>query len=225
MYELWEIIQQLFQSVDYSVTVSIGAGILTYVLSGWALYVIAKRRGLEKPWLAWIPVANAWALGAVSDHYRWQVKGQTKNRRKWLLILRIADYVVAVFWIVVALCAYLYLILVVWGGYMDAAGGYYYDYEATASSTGVGLLAVLAVFLLLAIPALVISVAYSVFYWIAIWDVLHSCEGKHPRLFFWVGLIGSILVFSGLELVFLFACMERDEGMIPMPRPQSEEET
>ena len=37
--------------------------IASYVMTALAMYTIAKRRGLHKPWLAWIPVANVWLLG------------------------------------------------------------------------------------------------------------------------------------------------------------------
>ena len=31
-----------------------------YVLTALAIYTISRRRGLSKPWLAWIPVVNCW---------------------------------------------------------------------------------------------------------------------------------------------------------------------
>ena len=37
-------------------------GIATWVLNAVAVYVIARRRGLNKPWLAWVPVLNVWLL-------------------------------------------------------------------------------------------------------------------------------------------------------------------
>ena len=46
---------------------SVLLGIASYVLSSMAVYTIARRRGLRKPWLAWIPVANVWLLGSLSD--------------------------------------------------------------------------------------------------------------------------------------------------------------
>ena len=51
-------------------------GIATYVLSALGLYTIAKRRGLNHPWLAWIPVASAWIVGSLSDQYRYVVNGE-----------------------------------------------------------------------------------------------------------------------------------------------------
>ena len=35
-----------------------------------AFYTVAVRRGLKNAWLAWIPVADAWLVGSISDQYR-----------------------------------------------------------------------------------------------------------------------------------------------------------
>lgn len=66
-----------------------------YIFQSLGLYTIAKRRGIENPWLAWIPVANYWILGCISDQYRYVVKGQVKNKRKIMLGLSIATFAVS----------------------------------------------------------------------------------------------------------------------------------
>ena len=43
----------------------IGLGITGYVLQALGMYRIAERRGIHRPWLAWIPVANSWVLGSI----------------------------------------------------------------------------------------------------------------------------------------------------------------
>ena len=43
------------------------AGLILAVLSALALYTIAKRREIANPWLAWIPLGQAWILGSISD--------------------------------------------------------------------------------------------------------------------------------------------------------------
>ena len=68
-------------------------GIAAYVLTALALYTLAQRRGLNRPWLAWIPVVNCWILGSLSDQYRYVVKGEIKSKRKVLLVLRIISAV------------------------------------------------------------------------------------------------------------------------------------
>ena len=86
-----------------------GLGVIVYVLQALALYTIAKRRGIKKPWMAWIPLVNVWILGSISDQYQYVVKRQVKNKRKVLLGLNIAMaalivlLIVAIIWLIVAL--------------------------------------------------------------------------------------------------------------------------
>ena len=59
-----------------------------YVFTALSLYTIARRRGLNCPWLAWIPVADLWLVGSLSDQYRYLTQGQVKHKRIVLLILK-----------------------------------------------------------------------------------------------------------------------------------------
>lgn len=59
-----------------------------YVFTALSLYTIAKRRGIACPWLAWIPVANLWLIGSLSDQYRYLTRGQIKHKRIVLLVLK-----------------------------------------------------------------------------------------------------------------------------------------
>ncbi len=70
--------------------------ILQYVLQSLGTYTIAKRRGIAKPWLAWIPVLNVWTLGSIGDQYQSFSNGKNTNRRKWLLGLAIASAVLII---------------------------------------------------------------------------------------------------------------------------------
>ena len=58
-----------------------------YVLTGLGLYSIADRRGIERPWLAWVPGLNLYLLGCISDQYQAMVRGKNKNKRTILLLL------------------------------------------------------------------------------------------------------------------------------------------
>ena len=73
----------------YMLAVS-GFGIAAYVLRSLGFYTIAKRRGINHPWMSWVPVLDLWVLGCISDQYRYVVKGQNAKKRKWLLGLNIA---------------------------------------------------------------------------------------------------------------------------------------
>lgn len=63
--------------------VSLAGAILSYVLSSLSVYTIAKRRMISNPWLAWIPFANYWTIGAIADDY----DARMGIKRKWRVIL------------------------------------------------------------------------------------------------------------------------------------------
>lgn len=71
-------------------------GILFYVLQSLAVYTVAKRRGIKNPGLAWVPVANYWIMGCISDQYKYVVKGKVQNRRTVMLALQIAAVVLSI---------------------------------------------------------------------------------------------------------------------------------
>ena len=73
-------------SFAYSVTM--------YIFHSLGLYTLAQRRGIHRPWMAWVPVVNMWILGSISDQYQYVTKGKVTNRRKVLLGLEIAGYAV-----------------------------------------------------------------------------------------------------------------------------------
>ena len=77
--------------------------IATYILTALSLYTIATRRGLNHPWLSWVPVLNVWILGSLSDQYRYVVKGEEKSKRKVLLTLKIISAVIAVMMVIAAI--------------------------------------------------------------------------------------------------------------------------
>ncbi len=81
---------------------AIGVCIADYIMSSLGLYRLAKRRGISKPWLAWIPVANAWTVGAVADEYD-EKCGFKRNWRRVLLTLSIVIVGGVILWYVAML--------------------------------------------------------------------------------------------------------------------------
>jgi uncharacterized membrane protein YbhN (UPF0104 family) len=84
-------------------------GIISYVFMAIGMYTIAKRRGINFPWLAWLPFGSSWMLGCISDEYRYVVKGQEKSKRKLMLGLDIAVSVLAVVMIGVLIAAIVFM--------------------------------------------------------------------------------------------------------------------
>ncbi|MDA3844976.1 MAG: hypothetical protein PF505_00330, partial [Vallitaleaceae bacterium] len=54
-----------------------------YVLCSLALMTMATNRGIENPWLAWIPVGNMWILGQIIKTIE---LGQTKIENAGLIL-------------------------------------------------------------------------------------------------------------------------------------------
>lgn len=180
---------------------SYGLSIASYILTALGLYTIAKRRGISKPWLAWIPVANAWTLGCISDQYRYVVKGETKSKRKILLGLNIALYASIV-------AMYILLIAAAFQAVGSAIGA------ASEHQIISAMLNAISTVLFVFIPVMAISITYQVIYFMALYDVYKSCDPEHGVLF----LVLSIL-FSITQPFFLFFSRKKDYGM-PTRKPE-----
>lgn len=163
-------------------------GIAAYLLTAIAIYAISRRRGLRKPWLAWIPVVNCWLLGSISDQYQYVVKGENKSKRKWLIALNILK---AVLWL-------LLLVLVIF-----AVGTLIVNETAE-------MLGFLVAMLGLVLPFVAVIIAFCVIRYMALYDVYRSLDPANAVLY----LVLSIL-FSPTEPFFLFFNREKDLGMPP----------
>lgn len=183
-----------------------GLGLIAYVLQALALYTIAKRRGLSCPWLAWVPVADGWILGAVSDQYRETVLQKKTHKRGILLGLNVASVVVYVLCVVA---------FIVWGVFaFDSMydGSTEMEYGAVLALPFI--LSVLAILLVCLLPLIAVLIVKAVFRWMAIWDVFKSCDPQNAQIYFLVSFLLGLFKFSGLEAVFMLICMNRDDGMI-----------
>ena len=172
-------------------------GIAAYVLTALALYTIAKRRGLNHPWLAWIPVASAWILGSLSDQYRYVVRGENKSKRKVLLTLSILTSVLSTAMIVSVFVAVGKAMFGVIGGMGE---------EALLEAILGPLVGVVG----LCLPMVGIAIAYVVVYYMALYDLYKSLDPSNCVLF----LVLSI-VLQVTEPFFLFFSRDKDDGMPP----------
>ena len=194
---LWLIVRTLFG-------MPMLLSIASYVLTALALYTIARRRGLKNPWLAWIPVADSWLLGSLSDQYRYVVKGEHKSKRKILLFFRI---VIALMWIslmglLVNLC-------------FHAVGNAFWG---TMSEDRIFQILHQALNLLVVLlPLIGISIAYAVFRYMVLYDIYKSLDPANCVLF----LVLSVL-FGVTEPFFLFFSRNKDEGMPPRKEPSQD---
>ena len=174
---------------------TLGISVAVYVLQALSLYTIAKRRGIQKPWLAWIPVGDMWIKGCISDQYQYVVKGKVKNKRKWLLGLNLAMWGTYV------------LFFVAFGSMMvdvisDTYGAEYFGVG--------GLLGMIVAF----VAMMGFCIAIVVLQYMALYDLYRSCDPGNAVLF----LVLSIFV-SICHVIFPLVCRKKDLGMPPR-RPQ-----
>lgn len=170
-----------------------------YVLEALSLYTIAQRRGIRKPWLAWIPVVNVWIVGSISDQYQYVVNRRIQNRRKVLLGLAIACGV--------TFLGYTVCLLGVAGrALMNEADGL--------------MVAWLLFAMLFVLAAFAIVVTYTVFAFISLYYVYKSCNPDTAVVF----LVLSIVIPATMPF-FLLADRNLDRGMPPRrqePQPLPE---
>ncbi|MBE6958099.1 MAG: hypothetical protein E7447_02970 [Ruminococcaceae bacterium] len=193
-----------------------GLGVLVYILNAWALYTIAKRREIKKPWLAWIPVVNVWILGSVSDQYQYVVNRKVKNKRKVLLGLNIAQ---------IALCAIL-LIWAIWVliDVLMLSFGALSNFQLTDAMIYTLLqehLMTILMLALLSIPAAVLAVVYTVYFYMALYDVFRSSDPGNSTMYLVLSLVGNVVV-EGAYCIFTMLCKEKDLGMPPRKKATEE---
>ncbi|MBP3672467.1 MAG: hypothetical protein J6J18_01405 [Oscillospiraceae bacterium] len=184
--------------------VMFGLSVACYVLRSLGCYTIAKRRGIKKPWLSWIPVADTWLLGSISDQYQYVVKGRVKSKRKVMLVLSIIQAVLYVAVIV----GYVVVIVNMVTGFVGNVG---------EDELFMGILRPVMGILGICIPLLGVAIALLVFRYMALYDLYRSCCPANDVLF----LVLSIF-FGVTEPFFIFFNRKKDDGMPPRkPEPQA----
>lgn len=171
------------------VLVMMAFSVVAYVLHSLGLYSIAKRRGIHHPWLAWLPFGTEWILGSIGDQYQYVAKGKVRNRRKVLLGLELATYGAMI-------AMYVCVGVVVVAGAMNGA--------AEAVVLPVLLMA------LFAIATVVLSIIFTVYVYIAYYNMFASCNPDNAVVFLVLGIF-----FPVTMPFFVFACRKQDKGMPP----------
>lgn len=178
-------------------------GVASYVLTALGLYTIAKRRGLNHPWLAWVPVADMWLLGSLSDQYRYITRRENKSKRKSLLILGILMKVLGIVMLVLMIAAVVQMISSATIGMGNDA------LVESIVGTCLSLLGLL-------IPFAGVAIAYTIIRYMALYDLYKSLDPDNCVMF----LVLSIL-FGVTEPFFLFFNREKDLGMPPRRKPEA----
>lgn len=176
--------------------IALAYGVVSYIFQAKGMYAIAQRRGIENPWLAWVPVGNMWLLGCISDQFRSLAYGEYTNRRRKLLWLNI--------WTVVGLLLYIGL-----GCGMAVYATTYGDVSAVVSMMLLG-------FFVLFYALMALLVVTAVLQYKCYFDLFRSCEPSKSVLY----LILSILISFPLPF-FIYSCRNKDLGMPPREQAKS----
>ena len=185
----------IFYLIYFLVMMAIGVG--SYVFQSLGFYTVAKRRGIKKPWLSWLPVGNMWILGCISDQYQYVVKGRVKNKRKAMLILNILMWLFEIT-VCVLFAVFIYTAFSMPEGGMETA-----EQVAAVMGSMFGMMGGSVVLVGIAIATVVIQ-------YIALYDLFTSCDPKNDILYLLLSIFVSITMPI---LVFIFR--NKDLGMPP----------
>lgn len=184
-------------SVLFTVLPTMCFRIACYVLTSLGLYTMAKSRGITKPWLAWIPVANLWLIGSLSDQYRYVVRSQIRNKRMILLVLRIAALILAS--VVSGLAGGVIRVLSM--GFMNHISVPMLNEMLTRQGL---------VLLFWVLPLMIVGTIEKILEYMALFDIYESCDPENSVVY----LVFSIF-FGVTKPFFLFFNRNREKGMPP----------
>ena len=162
----------------------IAYSVVVYVLASKSLQQIAARRGIKNPWLAWVPVANSWLIGSISDQYKQRKYGYDPDSRTTLLVLSIIAQSGSLLINIFNLFNNNNLIQF---GSLDMVP--------------------LVLTLLVALAVLGVAIAQAVYVYKAYYDIFASCKPNFAVLFLVLSIVTPAQPF------LLYACRNDDAGM------------
>ena len=202
-YKYMEVMEETLGILGSAGSASSVMGIAVYVFSALAIYTIAQRRGIKNAWMAWVPVLNVWILGSISDQYRYVTKGQVKNKRKVLLIVKILN-------VIFGWAAAIHLIVSLVLGISGMA----------QSINEMEVLRLVLGSLAWFIPAMILSFVGLVVELMALFDLYTSCDPANNVLYLVLSVVPGISTVA--RPLFLFLCRNKDDGMPPRRKPGAE---
>lgn len=165
--------------------VALLVSVIFWIISSLSLQSIARRRGIRNAWLAWVPIGNQWILGSIADQYQHLIQGKITSRRKILLWLGLANFVVSVI-----------------GGILSGVIG------ATAQ-TEEQMMVFSVVNLVSSLGGMALGITALVFCHMSNYDLYRSCDPKNAVTFLVLGII-----FPITQPFFYLSCRKKDLGMV-----------
>lgn len=199
--------------------------IAIYVLQALGFYTIAKRRGIDHAWLAWVPVGSAWILGSICDDFKTRRTGKKHGFRIAILILNVVAVVLSVAMMISVFSTLGHALtsseLLDYAAMFTLEGNDLYApseeemaqqmaemlderlTEEVLDQMLSGVLAMVVISLLLSGAA----IAMAVIECICMYNLFESCDPANKLVFFLIGL------FVGIWGVFVFVVRNKDLGM------------
>ncbi|MBE6884332.1 MAG: hypothetical protein E7487_06970 [Ruminococcaceae bacterium] len=178
--------------------VGVLVGAATYVMTAIAVMKMAKKRGISKAWLAWIPVANTYVFGKISE-----TPDKKRKTAVILLILHIAYSMMAG----------------IYAGMVSVTVGMIAQLEY-GSIEEAGVIIVFVMMMLSFVVFLASAVAYMVIYYMAFYRICKLFGGSQHMTYFLLGLIPVVLgigIALPIALLVLAAKEPDDSNMFPKP--------
>lgn len=181
------------------------SGVFVYVFMAIGMYAIAKRRGIRRPWLAWLPFGSTWLLGCISDQYRYVARGQETSKRKVMLGLDIGMFTSGA----MAIGLLVYALIGFFRAFSNnniPDGGVYMEQVASP----------LMIAMVLCFVMMGLAIALAVITYIALYDLFRSCDPERATVYLVLSISLSLIGVGGIvQAIFVFVCRHKDRGMPP----------
>jgi len=172
--------------VAMAVILIVALAVVFYVFFSLSLYRIAKRRGIDTPGLAWVPIVQMWTVGCLAMDYDRRTNQKSMRYDHLLLWFSVATFVIsAITAVVLAVIAATNMFNGFSNGTIEIASGQFNNWFVMA-------------------PAITTSVLFG----ISLLKIYQSCSKKNYTVLFILSL-----VFPFIVPFTLFALKNSDEGL------------
>lgn len=172
-----------------------GVALVMYLLESIGVYKMSKNMGLSNPWMAFVPIANHYALGRIAEKYIKNDGRPSAKFSKILLTLCIITLVVAIAFVV-----FIFVLVFLEAASIPEVDAVMYSEEMAATMAFTIILPILLGYLVI----LGVSIAFSVVWYVALWRVFALYDDKNATVY----LVLSIF-FGFLCPIFLFMLRNR----------------
>ena len=166
-----------------------------HFVQAWGLVRMAKSCGVERPWLAWIPVVNNYTVGQIAKCYAVKQRKKPIAYDKILLVLNIVATVVGIVMLIMLLGILLSMIQ----GLPDELYPVDGIMNSFVTSDGPFVAFSLALFSLIDSLYLLAGISYTVLWYIALWQIFKLFDEKNAVIY----LVLSIFINIAVPVIFV----------------------